>query len=220
MNIFQRARKEGRVLLQDVRWQTYEAMLADPEVGHLRLTYHQGTLELCARLFDHERTRCVLRQILPWVMGETGLPVYGSGMTTVKREEMGCGLEPDVSYYILQRARTQPYRDVMPPHDRPPDLAVEVDIIGSHLDRTAIYASLGVPELWRTDGESIRVYRLRSGAAAYEWCERSPTFPFLPVEGVAGFLRRRTELCDSEVIELFRAWLRDEVLPDHAIHCS
>jgi Uma2 family endonuclease len=31
----------------------------------------------------------------------------------------------------------------------PPDLVVEVDITSTDLDKTRLYAALGVPELWR-----------------------------------------------------------------------
>jgi len=46
--------------------------------------------------------------------------------------------------------------------DPPPDLAVEVDITHSSLDRMGIYERLGIPELWRLEGELIRVYLLNA----------------------------------------------------------
>ena len=39
----------------------------------------------------------------------------------------------------------------------PPELAVEVDMSRSSLDKLAIYAALGVVELWRTDGTTIEI---------------------------------------------------------------
>ena len=70
--------------------------------------------------------------------------------------------------------------------DPPPDLAIEVDITSSSLDRQGIYAALGVPEIWRFDGESLRVYQIQADGT-YMQCESSPTFPFLPLEDVVRF---------------------------------
>jgi Uma2 family endonuclease len=44
--------------------------------------------------------------------------------------------------------------------DPPPDLVIEVEVSRSVLDRLGIYAALGVPEVWRHDGETVRVLRL------------------------------------------------------------
>ncbi len=217
MNVFQRARMEDRVVLHDVSWQTYEAFLADPEVGHLRLTYDHGTLELCARLCSHERTRVVLRLLLVQAMCRWGIEANSAGLITFKREDLQCGLEPDDSIYVENRKRVSKHTGIELPRDPPPDLAIEVDIIGSCLDRSAIYAALGIPELWRSDGESIRVYRLRPGVT-YELCERSPTFPALPLEGMAAALRQRFDEGDGELMRSFATWLNQESLPDRVVN--
>jgi len=39
----------------------------------------------------------------------------------------------------------------------PPDLAIEIDIASSSLDRLEIYSKLRIPEIWRFDGESLHV---------------------------------------------------------------
>ena len=61
--------------------------------------------------------------------------------------------------------------------DPPPDLVVEIDVTSSSIDRLSLYASLGVPEVWRYDGNRLIIYQLE----AQEYTERdvSPTFPFL-----------------------------------------
>jgi len=213
MNVFQRARIEDRVVLHDVSWQAYEAYLADPEVGHLRLTYDHGTLELCARLWSHERTRVVLRFLIVQAMCRWRIKANSLGLTTLKREDLQYGLEPDDSLYVDNRKRVSKHTGIELPRDPPPDLAVEVDIIGSCLDRPAIYAALGIPELWRCDGESIRVYRLRPDAT-YEPCARSLSFPALPLEGVAAVLHNKFEDGDGELWQAFAMCLDKESLPD------
>ena len=52
-------------------------------------------------------------------------------------------------------------------HDPPPDLAIEVDNTNSSLNRMAIYGALGVPEVWRFDGEGLQVW-LRQPDGTYQ----------------------------------------------------
>ncbi|WP_333312715.1 MULTISPECIES: Uma2 family endonuclease [unclassified Microcoleus] len=44
--------------------------------------------------------------------------------------------------------------------DPPPDLAIEIDITRSSIHRLELYASLGVPEVWRYDGKRLTIYQL------------------------------------------------------------
>jgi Uma2 family endonuclease len=41
-----------------------------------------------------------------------------------------------------------------------PDLAIEIDISPSKIDRPAIYATLKVPEIWRFEDESVLIEQL------------------------------------------------------------
>ena len=42
--------------------------------------------------------------------------------------------------------------------DPPPDLALEVEGTRSALDRMGVYAGLGIPEVWRYDGDTFWVH--------------------------------------------------------------
>lgn len=68
--------------------------------------------------------------------------------------------ESDDAYYI----QNQPLvagRDVDIDQDPPPDLAVEVDITHTDIDKLQLYAAMGVPEFWRHNGETWRIYCLQ-----------------------------------------------------------
>jgi Uma2 family endonuclease len=43
----------------------------------------------------------------------------------------------------------------------PPDLIVEIDLTSFSLNKFPIYARLGVPEVWRYDGERVATFELR-----------------------------------------------------------
>jgi Uma2 family endonuclease len=80
--------------------------------------------------------------------------------------------------------------------DPPPDLVIEVDISRSSLNRLEIYVALGVPEVWRFDGQVLRVYRLDSDGG-YAETDRSPHFPFLPLADVQTFLLQRNAMDET-----------------------
>jgi len=47
--------------------------------------------------------------------------------------------------------------------DPAPELVIEIDISHGSLDKLPVYAGLGVVEVWRYDGQRLRVYRLEDG---------------------------------------------------------
>src|SRR5262249_8631072 len=84
----------------------------------------------------------------------------------------------------------------------------------SALDRLAIYAALGVAEVWRFDGDVLKVHCLGPGQK-YAESDHSPTFPHLPMGELMEFLRA-SDAQDEMTLELsFRAWVREHVLPAH-----
>ena len=64
---------------------------------------------------------------------------------------------------------------------------------------------MGVPEFWRYDGQSLRVYELQEG----DYCEAdvSPTFPTVPKTRLYEFLEQaREDEVDAELA--LRQWVR------------
>jgi hypothetical protein len=60
----------------------------------------------------------------------------------------------------------------------PPDLVIEVDLSTEARHKFPIYAALGVPELWRYDGDVIQFHLLRNGH--YVEASASDALPGLP----------------------------------------
>ena len=77
-----------------------------------------------------------------------GIPIQSTGATTLKAQLKERGLEPDQSYYITNESLVRGCDDLDLEHDPPPDLAIEVEISRSALDKLAIYGDLGVSEVW------------------------------------------------------------------------
>lgn len=89
-------------------------------------------------------------------------------------------VEADACYYIQNANRIIGKRKIALTEDPPPDLAVEVDLSTDARHKFPIYAALGVPEIWRYDGEVVQLYVLRK--TDYAETRRSEMLPGLSRE--------------------------------------
>ena len=80
----------------------------------------------------------------------------------------------------------------------------------SCVNRMGIYAALGVPEVWRHDGERLRINLLQQDAG-YAESDQSRCFPWLPFDEFARWVGRRSELRETAWIRAFRTWVREHV---------
>ncbi len=199
-----------RILLSNVPWSTYQALVEEPDNRHVRMTYDRGSLELMSPAPEHEMYINLFRRMIEVLTMELAIPIKGRGSTTFKRADLKQGLEPDACYYLANEQRIRGKKRIDLTIDPPPDLVIEVDITSSSLDRQGIYASLRVPEIWRFDGESLRVYQLQTDGT-YVQCESSPTFPFLPLADLVRFATNSESTDDSTWISSFLDWVRAEI---------
>jgi Uma2 family endonuclease len=205
-----RASSEQRVVLRNISWQTFETMLA--EMGNdraSRMAYDRGTLEIMTPLLPHEYWNRLIERLI-FVLGEeVNLEILPTGSTTLKRKDLRRGAEPDSSYYIRNEARVRNKIAIDLNNDPPPDLVVEVDLTSSSLDRFQIYASLGVPELWRYDEGVLYIYQLQEGE--YVECNNSPTFAQLPLIEIPRFLEESLRIGVMKMTRNFRQWVREQI---------
>jgi Uma2 family endonuclease len=94
--------------------------------------------------------------------------------------------------------------------DPPPDLAFEIDMTSSSIDRMPIYASLAVPEVWRYQNESLTFHILTAGKR-YEVSKVSLAFPMLTPADVMAVLSLRRELGHNAMVQRFREWVRQKI---------
>ncbi|MFM7602707.1 MAG: Uma2 family endonuclease [Pseudanabaena sp.] len=90
--------------------------------------------------------------------------------------------------------------------DPPPDLVLEVDITNPSDRRLPIYALLGVPEVWRYDGYSLKFLGLKNGE--YVPIENSLSFPSLHAAIMVEHVQKRLLIGESKTLKEFRAWVR------------
>jgi Uma2 family endonuclease len=202
---------EERFVLCGVRWEFYERFVREFGDRGPRLTYDRGVMEMMVPSESHERLRRLVGRLIDVLTEELGIAIRSSGSVTTKRRKAERGFEPDESFYIASESKVRG-RKRLNPAIHPPDLIVEIDITSSSLEKLEIFASFRIPEFWRYNGESLRVYHL-SPVGRYVPCEQSRSFPFLPLAEVERFLGRRDETDETTWIRGFRRWVRQEIAP-------
>ncbi|NCR77964.1 MAG: Uma2 family endonuclease [Microcystis aeruginosa K13-06] len=197
-------RGEKRVVFNHLSWLSYQQILqAIGENNCAHLFYDRGTLEITMPLEEHEFYRELIGLFIRILVVELGLKIKSMGSTTLAREDLERGAEPDNAYYIQNQAKVLGKR-INLTEDPPPDLVVEVDITHTDINKLALYARLGVPELWRFNGEIWRIYRLEKGV--YQEGEFSPTFPLVPKTKLYEFLATAKE-DEVKAEKNLRAWV-------------
>ena len=199
---------EQRFVFDHVNWEAYEALLKTWQDLPVRMTYDRGDLEIMSPLLSHEQFSALLAQMVQAYTLELKIPRHSGGSTTFRQTAKQRGLEPDECYWIQHEPRMRSRKDFDPDKDPPPDLAIEVDITSSSLDRMSIYADLGVPEVWRFDGETL-TFNLLQGER-YEPGDRSRALPALTPAVLMRFLQLSDRMGETEVVLAFLDWVREE----------
>jgi Uma2 family endonuclease len=200
------AQPAGQVLLFNVPWSTYETLLADLDLRATRLTYDRGNLEIMSPSEAHERLKKLIGRMIETLTEELAISIRSAGSATWRVEVRQQGLEADECYYVANEPMVRGRAEIDLAVDPPPDLAVEVELSPHQIDKMAIYAGLGVPEVWRCDGKTIRIELLQDDGS-YVSGDRSAAFPFLPLDEVARFLGRRDATDETSWIRSFRQWV-------------
>lgn len=198
---------EGRVTLRNVGWETYKMLVEeDPDRSGPRFFYDRGVLEIVSPSFEHEQIVRVIASLVEELAVELEIDVVGAGSTTFDREDLLRGSEPDACFYFSENAaRVRRKRRIsLDAGDPPPDLVVEVDITSPSASKLPIYASLGVVEVWRHDGDRLTVLELRQNREGYY--AEIPESAFLAPARVSG--ESLTRFVEEDLTSGRPAWTR------------
>lgn len=202
---------EQRTVLHNISWQTFEALLKETgEDRGSRFAYDCGTLEIMTPLFEHENPKIQLDRFIIVLAEELEIEIKSAGSTTLKRRIENRGIEPDNCYYIQNELAIRGRQELDLETDPPPDLAIEIDITSSSVNKFGIYSSLGVPEVWRYNGRVLKFYQLADGQ--YVECEFSIAFPLISVTDMSRFIEQSKTFGEIALLKSFRAWVRDKIV--------
>ena len=176
-------------LLEGLAWSEYEAILGALGDQRVFVTFDRGRVELMSPSFQHKNRTELLNKLVWAICDGLNQPAKAGGSTTFQREDFNQGLEPDKCFWLQNESAVRNRKEIDLSTDPPPDLCIEVEVSHRLLDRVEIYAQLRVPELWRDDGKSLRLFRL-SDSSGYVEIDASLAFPLMPAKRLNRYLDR------------------------------
>ncbi|MGD1867696.1 MAG: Uma2 family endonuclease [Phormidesmis sp.] len=200
---------EQRVKLSGISWEMYQAIRADPDNRHIKLTFYRGVLEIMAPSPEHEYLKKVIGRFVETLAEEFVVSLYPLGSTTLDREDLISGSEPDECFYLtvskIQQVKGKKRIDLK--QDPAPDLVVEVDITSRAKYREQVYSALQIPEIWAYDGQSLAILVLEK--ENYVEATRSIAFPKIEAKAIEIFLQQAMEKDYLTLVSEFRQWLKN-----------
>ena len=137
--------------------------------GNYHATFLDGELQLMTTGPRHENLKSVIALLVGAAAEAVGADLRSMGNPTYRRAALNRGFEPDHVFYLGLERRSL---DGLPPERMPPpDLALEVEVSDTVLDRLPLYAAVGVPEVWRIDGERGLTFLLLKGGPGGEYAD-------------------------------------------------
>jgi Uma2 family endonuclease len=199
---------EQRVILSGVSWDTYERLLAEHQnQSSTRFVYDCGVLEIMVLSHKHEWINRTIALLIDLLAAESGTDCFASGSTTFRREDLQRGFEPDSCFYFQNAPRVRGKDEIDLSSEPAPDLVIEIDITRPSLNKLPLFASFGVPEVWRYDG--VRVVILRLTDDKYFEIAESPLFPGLTSAVVTQFVESARKLERPVWVNQIREWARN-----------
>lgn len=198
---------ERLVILPSVSWETYERLLAEHNPGRgIRFTYDRGVLQIMTLSTKHDKPNRILASLAETVAAETLGDVLSLGSVTIKREDLLRGFEPDSCFYFRNLDRVKDLEELDFTVDPPPDLVIEVDITTNSMNKFPVFAAVGIVEVWRFDGEAIRIHRLEG--KEYQEVQASVALPPLTASKITEFLESRKSVNLRDWVRSIQRWLR------------
>ena len=193
---------EMRTVLDNIRWETF-VELAEQRRGSVpRMTFDNGVLELMSPRRQHESIGSLIGRLVETYTEVKGIEIQSVASTTFKRKDLQKAFEADESYYIQHAEQIRPKEEIDLAIDPPPDLVIEVEITSSAIRKLRLFAAMGVPEVWRHDGERLQMFALRD--EQYESIDSSNSLPGLHATTINLILNKRFDFGETFLLREFR----------------
>jgi Uma2 family endonuclease len=187
---------DRRFAIYGISWAQYVAINdALGDRGAPRVCYCEGTLELMSPGLLHEDKKKTIARLVELYALARDVRLQGAGSLTYRNKPKERGAEPDECYFL----------DVAE-EGRPPDLAIEVAVSRSAIDKLSLYAGLGVRELWIWRDNEIAVFSL--GRHGYRQVKASKVLPGLDLAELTTFVRK-----DDQAAAAKAYWKRLQAKP-------
>ena len=198
-------------VIEGVSWEDYDAINGE-ETGE-RYTYDNGRLEIMPPpSIGHGRREAKLGDLTRDYLKFAGVPFEHVGVTTLKKQELLKGTDPDDAFYVGPDAEALPVGidDLDLTIHPPPSVVIEIDRFSPSLPRRPILAAIGVPEVWRWTmrDDTFAIGRLNDAGDGYDDAPASVVLPDLPTDALAEHVRLGRHLRDDQVAARWQTFLR------------
>jgi len=190
------------MVLENVRWETFVELSEQRRGSVPRMTFDEGVLELMSPRRQHENIGSLIGRLVETYTEVLNIEIQTVASTTFKRKDLQKAFEADESYYIEHAEQIRPKEEVDLTIDPPPDLVIEVEITSSAIQKLKLFAAMGVPEVWRHDGEHLEMFVLED--RSYVPIETSHALPGLTVDLINSLVEQRFSLGETAIMRKFR----------------
>ncbi|MBD2437497.1 Uma2 family endonuclease [Nostoc sp. FACHB-110] len=190
-------------------WQEYLQTLTELQSDQAKSYYYKEhmRLEMPPVSFDHGQDHVIIIFAITLFATLKGIPATGLDTTTFRKTGIQ-DCQPDVAYYLRERAQTIPSGTGIVNLERypVPDLVIEIaktsllDDLGT---KRSLYEELGVAEYWVVDVQNAQIIAYTIADQGSKRIQESQVLPGLLIAILEEALRRSRETSQSEVC----AWL-------------
>ena len=213
--IVSRLPEDASVTFRDVTWDEYEELLEQVgEAPGLRISYDNGSLQVMTISAEHEKYAQFINSLIAGIRLRLRMNILAFGSATIRKRKRRKGNEPDACFYVQSASLIGNRVQLDFESDPPPDIAVEIDVHHDSRSKFPIYAALGVPEIWRYDGEEMTIYHLGEDATEHESMyveqETSAALPMLSAQLLTEMLERMRRDGELSALLAFDGWLQSQ----------
>jgi len=201
-------------------WETYAQLISQPQYKIAQGYYYNGQmrLETMPTGADHSRDHAIILFTVNLFCTLTGIALNGLDNASY-RKTGSAEAQPDISYYIGQRASLAPQGGIIDlDQNQPPDLVIEISKTSLSDDlgqKRLLYEDLNIPEYWVIDVQNARIVAFaitnNNGQSGSRRISQSKVLPGLSIDTLQEALRLSRSQDQSQVGQ----WLLQQFSSSH-----
>jgi len=203
--------ENASVTFHDASWDEYEELLEQVgEAPGLRISYDNGSLQVMTISSEHEKYASFISSLVTVIQLRLRIDILGFGSATMRKRKRRRGNEPDACFYVQTASVIGNRIQLDFETDPPPDVAVEIDVHHDSRSSFAIYAALGVSEIWRYDGRAMTIYHLSEANDEHHYVggDTSAALPMLTAQLLTEMIERMRSDGELSALLAFDEWLQ------------
>ena len=202
--------EKADVTFGNTTWNDYETLLREVgEASHLRISYDKGNLKIMTLSSIHENYSALVQNFLSHLSLQKRIKILNYKSATMKVTKDLKGVEPDGCFYVQSADKLPNKLRIDFAQDPMPDIILEIDIYHDSKSKFDIYATFGVQEIWRYNGEKFEIYELKK-SGEYKQIKQSKSLPILTAKVLTDFLNQSNEKDQYEILLEFEEWLKTQ----------